>query len=198
VCGLQNVNLAQDWDFGIWYVNPPSPRYCQRFIRQSKLIACLNRDNWARTVSPNKNVKIYLGAPASSTAAGTGYQAISTLSSVAVKMRQSFPSFGGVMLWDASQAYGMCRITQWQQPSPCSSDTSVHKLCFVPYFFLANGRYDLAIKNALSAAGGTGFSFPACSAPAYVAGSQYTGGSQVSYGGYVPYASFSSFLRQLY
>ena len=65
------------------------------------------RDDWARSVSPNPNVKIYLGAPASSTAAGTGYQAIGTLSSIAVKMRQSFPSFGGVMMWDASQAHGM-------------------------------------------------------------------------------------------
>ncbi|KAI0094559.1 glycoside hydrolase family 18 protein [Irpex rosettiformis] len=136
VCGLQNVNLAQDWDFGIW-------------------------DNWARTISPNTNVKIYLGAPASSTAAGTGYQEIGTLSSIAVKMRKAFPSFGGVMLWDASQAY-------------------------------ANGRYDLGIKNALSAAGGTGFTFPACSAPAYVAGSAYTGGSQVTYGGYVWQAKFWS------
>ncbi|KAI0702448.1 class III chitinase [Cytidiella melzeri] len=136
VCGLQNFGVAEDWDFGIW-------------------------DNWARTISPNPNVKIYVGAPASSTAAGTGYQAIGTLSSIAVTMRQSFPSFGGVMLWDASQAY-------------------------------ANGRYDLGIKNALSAAGGTGFTFPACSAPPYVAGSQYTGGSQVSYGGYIWQAKFWS------
>lgn len=52
-------------------------------------------------------VKIYIGAPASSTAAGSGYAPIGNLSSIAVKMRESFPSFGGVMLWDASQAYGM-------------------------------------------------------------------------------------------
>ena len=31
---------------------------------------------------------------------------ISTLQSIAVQMRKSYPSFGGVMLWDASQAYG--------------------------------------------------------------------------------------------
>ena len=47
-----------------------------------------------------------MGAPASSTAAGGGYQDISSLSNIAVSMRKSFPSFGGVMLWDASQAYG--------------------------------------------------------------------------------------------
>lgn len=43
------------------------------------------------------------------TAAGGGYQSISNLSSIAVQMRKSFPSFGGVMLWDASQAYGKSR-----------------------------------------------------------------------------------------
>ncbi|KIP11453.1 carbohydrate-binding module family 5 protein [Phlebiopsis gigantea 11061_1 CR5-6] len=125
-CGLQAFDSASGWDFGLW-------------------------DNWARTISPNPNVKVYVGAPASSTAAGTGYEPIGTLSSIAVQMRQSFPSFGGVMLWDASQAY-------------------------------ANGRYDLAIKNALSAAGGTGFTFPACSA-AYASGSTYTAGQQASYQG---------------
>lgn len=51
-------------------------------------------------------VKIYVGAPASSTAAGSGYLPIGTLSNIATRMRTSFPSFGGVMLWDASQAYG--------------------------------------------------------------------------------------------
>ncbi|KAJ3556869.1 hypothetical protein NM688_g1787 [Phlebia brevispora] len=127
-CGLQNFNESSNWDFGIW-------------------------DNWARTVSPNPNVKIYIGAPASSTAAGSGYQAISTLSEIATTMRKSFPSFGGVMLWDASQAY-------------------------------ANSRYDLAIKNALQAAGGTGFTFPTCTAPAFVSNTAYTEGDTVSYGGY--------------
>lgn len=64
------------------------------------------RDIWARTTSPNKNIKVYIGAPASSTAAGSGYVPISTLTTIAVQMRNSFPSFGGVMMWDASQAYG--------------------------------------------------------------------------------------------
>ncbi|KAF9452543.1 carbohydrate-binding module family 5 protein [Macrolepiota fuliginosa MF-IS2] len=128
-CGLQNFNSASNWDFGIW-------------------------DNWARTISPNPNVKVYIGAPASSSAAGGGYVSPDTLSNIAVQMRKSFPSFGGVMLWDASQAY-------------------------------ANGRYDKTIKNALVAAGGTGFTFPACSAPAWVSGNAYNGGSQVSSGGYI-------------
>ncbi|KAF9648538.1 class III chitinase [Thelephora ganbajun] len=128
-CGLQNFNSASKWNFGIW-------------------------DYWARNVSPNKDVKVYIGAPGSAGGAGGGYVSISTLSSIAVKMRQSYPSFGGVMLWDASQAY-------------------------------VNGRYDLGIKNALKAAGGTGFTYPTCSAPAYVSGQPYTAGQQVSYNGYI-------------
>ncbi|PFH49204.1 carbohydrate-binding module family 5 protein [Amanita thiersii Skay4041] len=123
-CGLQ-VYPSTNWDFGIW-------------------------DNWARTISPNRNAKVYIGAPASSTAAGGGYVDINTLKNIAVTMRHSFPSFGGVMLWDASQAY-------------------------------ANNRYDKAIKDALVAAGGTGFTFPSCSAPAWVSGQAYTQGSKAKW-----------------
>ncbi|RDB29076.1 Chitinase 1 [Hypsizygus marmoreus] len=128
-CGLQAFGQASNWNYGVW-------------------------DDWARNTSPTRNVKVYIGAPASTSAAGSGYVAIDTLSSIAVQMRKSFPSFGGVMLWDASQAY-------------------------------ANNRYDMAIKNALAAAGGTGFTFPACSAPAWSAGNSYSGGSKVTYGGYI-------------
>ncbi|KAJ8084320.1 Chitinase 2 [Marasmius tenuissimus] len=69
-------------------------------------------------------------------------------------MRKSFPSFGGVMLWDASQA-------------------------------VVNSNYHKAIKNALVAAGGTGFEFPTCDAPSWTSGSNYPGNSKVSFGGYV-------------
>lgn len=128
-CGLQNFNASSQWDYGLW-------------------------DNWARTISPNPNVKIFIGAPASSSAAGGGYQAPNVMANIASITRNSFPSFGGIMLWDASQAY-------------------------------ANDRYDLAMKNALTAAGATGFTFPACTAPAFVSGGNYPGGSEVSYGGYI-------------
>ncbi|OSX67814.1 carbohydrate-binding module family 5 protein [Postia placenta MAD-698-R-SB12] len=128
-CGLQNFGEASGWDFGLW-------------------------DYWARNTAINPNVKIFIGAPASSTASGTGYQSIDNLSSIARVTRNSFPSFGGVMLWDASQAY-------------------------------ANDRYDLAIKNALVAAGSTGFTYPPCDAQAYTSGSDYSGGTNVSYDGYI-------------
>ncbi|KAF9270513.1 glycoside hydrolase family 18 protein [Marasmius fiardii PR-910] len=127
-CGLTHFNEPNGWNFGIW-------------------------DQWARTVSPNSNVKVYIGAPASSTAAGSGYVDPTTLKNIAVQMRNSFPSFGGVMLWDASQA--------------------VH-----------NGNYHTAIKNALVAAGGTGFNFPSCSGKQqWTSGTNYPGNSEVAFGG---------------
>ena len=131
-----------------------------------------HRDNWARTTSLNSDVKVYIGAPASSTAAGQGYLNASALGNIASQMRNSFPSFGGVMLWDASQAYGACllQVREWIS----DNDIAVRP---------ANDRYDVSIKSSLTAAGGTGFVFPPCSAPAFQSGVGYSGGSQVSYGG---------------
>ena len=77
----------------------PSPSRPSRLTR-------LGRDNWAKTTSPNRNVRVYVGAPGSSTAAGTGYVDASTLASIALQTRAQYSSFGGVMFWDASQAYG--------------------------------------------------------------------------------------------
>ncbi|KAH9885779.1 glycoside hydrolase superfamily [Cubamyces lactineus] len=79
-CGLQNYNNIWAWDFSSW-------------------------DTWAKTVAVNPNVKIYIGAPASSTAAGAGYVDSTTLANIALEQRGNYSSFGGVMLWDASQAY---------------------------------------------------------------------------------------------
>ncbi|KAH9847234.1 glycoside hydrolase superfamily [Lenzites betulinus] len=80
-CGLQNYNNIYAWDYSSW-------------------------DTWAKTVSVNPNVKVYIGAPASSTAAGAGYVDATTLVNIALATRSQYSSFGGVMLWDASQAYG--------------------------------------------------------------------------------------------
>lgn len=61
-------------------------------------------DNWAKTVSKNKKVKVLVGAPANTGAAGSGYVDAARLGQVIEYSRQ-FSSFGGVMLWDASQGY---------------------------------------------------------------------------------------------
>ncbi|GLB43361.1 putative glycosyl hydrolases family 18 [Lyophyllum shimeji] len=84
-CGLGNYNNPNAWNFGVW-------------------------DNWAKTKSPNKNVKIFIGAPASPSAAGSGYVDPGTLGKIAQETRSKYSSFGGVMLWDASQAYANNRF----------------------------------------------------------------------------------------
>ncbi|KAI0715837.1 glycoside hydrolase [Cerioporus squamosus] len=85
-CGVINYPNSADWNFDQW-------------------------DTWAKTVAVNKNVKIYIGAPASSTAGG-GYVDLTTLSNIALATRSQYSSFGGVMLWDASQAYANGRFDQ--------------------------------------------------------------------------------------
>ncbi|KAJ5575617.1 Glycoside hydrolase superfamily [Penicillium sp. DV-2018c] len=62
-------------------------------------------DNWAHTVSKNKDVKVMIGVPAFTTAASTGYIPASELAKV-IEYSKKFKSFGGVMMWDATQAYG--------------------------------------------------------------------------------------------
>lgn len=61
-------------------------------------------DTWAKSKSINKGVKVFVGVPAGPTAAGSGYIPVDTLATV-IKYCKQFDSFGGVMMWDASQAY---------------------------------------------------------------------------------------------
>ena len=60
-------------------------------------------DNWAKTVSKNPAVKVFLGVPANTGAAGSGYESPSALAPI-INYCKGFSSFGGVMMWDASQA----------------------------------------------------------------------------------------------
>ncbi|CAI7646223.1 unnamed protein product [Penicillium manginii] len=61
-------------------------------------------DNWAKTVSKNKDVKVIVGVPAYTTAASTGYIPADKLAEV-IEYSKKFESFGGVMMWDVTQAY---------------------------------------------------------------------------------------------
>ena len=61
-------------------------------------------DNWARTVSANRNVKVFIGAPGNVGAAGSGYVSAAALGPI-ISYSKQFSSFGGIMLWDMSQAY---------------------------------------------------------------------------------------------
>ncbi|KAF2268775.1 glycoside hydrolase [Lojkania enalia] len=58
---------------------------------------------WAREKAPNRNVRLYVGVPASSSAGG-GYVHHAELGKVIGESGRS-DKFGGVMVWDASQAW---------------------------------------------------------------------------------------------
>ncbi|KAJ1897696.1 Chitinase 2 [Kickxella alabastrina] len=59
---------------------------------------------WATTVSANKDVRVYLGVPGSPLAASTGYMPLDRLEELVNATRANFNTFGGIMVWDASQA----------------------------------------------------------------------------------------------
>ncbi|KAJ1919923.1 Chitinase 2 [Mycoemilia scoparia] len=61
-------------------------------------------DKWAKTRSMNPDVKIYLGIPGSPQAAGTGYVDPEAISRIIPEIKNKYPTFGGVFMWDASQA----------------------------------------------------------------------------------------------
>ncbi|KAG2184269.1 hypothetical protein INT44_009284 [Umbelopsis vinacea] len=63
-------------------------------------------DTWATQTSINKNVRIFIGVPGSTSGASSGYVPLAALESTISSTRSAYKSFGGVMMWDASQAYG--------------------------------------------------------------------------------------------
>ncbi|KAJ9087988.1 Chitinase 2 [Entomophthora muscae] len=68
-------------------------------------------DGWARFASVNKQAKVYIGAPAAPTAATTGYMPHTDLKAIIKEATEKYPSFGGIMLWDVSQAnMNLCPI----------------------------------------------------------------------------------------
>ncbi|KAK2861491.1 hypothetical protein FQN49_004142 [Arthroderma sp. PD_2] len=67
-------------------------------------------DNFAKNVSANPNVKVMVGAPANKGGASSGYVDAQTLVSI-VNWCKSFASFGGVMMWDATQAWSNGNFT---------------------------------------------------------------------------------------
>ncbi|KAI9280847.1 glycoside hydrolase superfamily [Umbelopsis sp. AD052] len=68
-------------------------------------------DNWAKTQSKNPDVKIYLGVPGSTSAASSGYVPYNTLTGTIDSLKSQYSSFGGVMMWDASQAYSNTEVS---------------------------------------------------------------------------------------
>ncbi|KAJ1971120.1 Chitinase 2 [Dimargaris xerosporica] len=60
---------------------------------------------WADTKAVNKDVRIFMGIPGSSTAASMGYVDANRLQTIIQEVQPKHRSFGGVMMWDASQSF---------------------------------------------------------------------------------------------
>lgn len=55
--------------------------------------------------SLNPNVKLFIGAPASPLAAGSGYVSVATLQTIATAINSAYPQqYGGIMIWDAGNS----------------------------------------------------------------------------------------------
>lgn len=81
--------------------------FIQFYNNKCNLGTGFNWDTWedyAKSVSPNPNIKLYLGQAGSPTAASTGYTKATHLQSYLQEAMDS-DNFGGVSLWDASQAF---------------------------------------------------------------------------------------------
>ncbi|KAG5341581.1 hypothetical protein C0989_009283 [Termitomyces sp. Mn162] len=104
-CGVNNYYDSNAWNFGVW-------------------------DDWAKNTSPNKNIKIFVGAPAAESAANTGYVNAETLGKIAQETRSKYSSFGGIMLWDISQAYGklFLLLIIFYSTLPCQATTGTISL----------------------------------------------------------------------
>lgn len=61
--------------------------------------------NYAETDSPNKNIKLFVGVPASSRAAGSGYNDPSAVSQYLTSDILNSKYFGGISMWDVSAGW---------------------------------------------------------------------------------------------
>ena len=110
--------------------------------------------------SLHRNIKIFIGGPGASGAAGSGYIPSGDMVALINQTRHNFPaSFGGVSFWDASQAYN-------------NGNTAI-------------SNYVYATGQALSGQGarcGGSYVLKACSSPATVwnSSAQYSGGALAS------------------
>ncbi|GMM36287.1 hypothetical protein DASC09_036120 [Saccharomycopsis crataegensis] len=78
--------------------------FIQFYNNYCSLDKTFNWDTWTKAVTStfaNKNMKLYIGLPGSSSSAGSGYVSLSTVKSKAAKALTN-SNFGGFMFWEAS------------------------------------------------------------------------------------------------
>ena len=78
-------------------VNGPGGQPVLNFANQG------DESKWAHDEAPNRKVRILMGVPGGQSADG-GYVPALQLGSI-IDFSKNFSSFGGVMIWDASQAW---------------------------------------------------------------------------------------------
>lgn len=79
--------------------------FIQFYNNYCSLGANFNWDTWqtyAELVSPNKDIKLYVGLPGASSSAGSGYADLDTVKKYVGLDILNSNNFGGFMLWDAS------------------------------------------------------------------------------------------------
>ncbi|CAH2351865.1 chitinase 1 [[Candida] railenensis] len=115
------TQVPVDFTFVQFYNNPS----CQ-------LDGDFNFNTWsqyARSSSPNKKNKIFVGLPGSSSSSGSGFVSASVVKSQLEKIKCD-PNFGGVSLWDASSSFpngfaaSIKSVLSSMDVSSCPSTTS--------------------------------------------------------------------------
>jgi len=97
-------NVPFDAMFVQFYNNPCGVHSFHAGVTNQSFFDFSTWDDWACTKSANPHVKVFVGVPASPEAAGSGCVSASALGRV-IDYCKHFGSFGGVTMWDASQAY---------------------------------------------------------------------------------------------
>ncbi|KAI6156537.1 carbohydrate-binding module family 5 protein [Pisolithus tinctorius] len=157
-CGLNNYNNVNAWDFGTW-------------------------DNWAKTVSPNPNIKVYIGAPASPSAAGSGYINASTFATIIQQTQSQYSSFGGVMLWDASQAYANSRYDRAVKSALTAGGTVVATSAGTSTAATTTTSTATTVATTAASATATATGTSCSGVSAWSSAIAYVGGDQVTYNG---------------
>ena len=95
----------------------------------------VDRDTWAKTMSPNKNIRLYIGVGGSADSVN-GFVGLDELQTIFASTQMKYSSFGGAMVWDVSSAYGTPHVAFFPMLErshvlqPTTASTPASKLCF--------------------------------------------------------------------
>ncbi|KAG0346735.1 Chitinase 1 [Podila minutissima] len=137
-------------------------------------------NNWATTVSINKNVRVLFGVPGGPGGAGSGIVTSSQLTTILAGIK-SYSNFGGVMVWDAGIAAksGLAAAAaNYLHNLPSGGSTTATKTTTRPATTTTVPPTKTTVAPISTHGGGS------CSAAAWNAATAYGGGATVSYNGH--------------